>query len=253
MTNDHDIGHTGGADAASRVSRLPRTFNDDPALVIKSFPGSPIAERYRQLRRRLDQRTADCQVPRQVTVITSAMPGEGKTTTAVNLALAFAEDRKLRTLLVDADLRRPSVSRFVVQKPTIGLTEVLSGEASLDDALIELSDTELRVLPSGARSAAPLTLLQATRLGALIIELRKRFDRIVIDTPPTIPFSDAACLVSHADRALIVVRAGRTTNPIVQRAKESLTGARDLGVVLNDVTSTAVDRYYDHYATVASS
>jgi capsular exopolysaccharide synthesis family protein len=245
--NSFRDGQGRGAEGASTGSRIARKLIDDPTLVIKNRPDSPLAERYRRLRLQLEQGSPDSTIPRQLTVVTSAIPGEGKTTTAVNLALAYAEDRRLRTLLVDADLRRPSVSRFVVRKPTIGLSEVLAGGALLDDVLIELSDSRLWILPSGAPSAMPQALLQRKSFGALIAELRRRFDRIVIDTPPTVPFTDAAVLASHADGALIVVRAGRTTKTLVRRAKESLKGARGLGVVLNDVAFTVIDRYYSKY------
>jgi len=223
-----------------------RTFTSDPHLVMMSGPGTPIAERYRQVRLRLDQGTAESPGPSQVTVITSAIPGEGKTTTAINLALAFAENRKRRTLLVDADLRCPSVCRYLVREPALGLSEVLSGEASLDQALIAMSGN-LWILPSGAPSETPLALLQARSLGSLITELRERFDRIVIDTPPTVPFTDAAVLASRSDGALLVVRAGKTTRPLIRRALGSLSEARLRGVVLNDVAFTVVDKYYYRY------
>jgi len=228
-------------------SRLPRTFVDDPHLVLRNSPESPVAERFRRLRLRLDQRTLANPSQPQVTVITSAIPGEGKTTTATNLALAYAEDRKHHALLIGADLRRPSVSRYIVPRPTVGLSEVLTGEVSLDDALIEMRDSKLWVLPSGAPRERSIELLQNKSLGTVITELRSRFDRIVIDAPPTIPFADAAVLASHADGSLLVVRAGTSTMPLIRRARESLSGTNVLGVVLNDVVFTVVDRYYYRY------
>jgi len=233
--------------AVPRVSGLPRTFVDDPYLVVRNCPESVVAERYRRLRLRLDQKSAVNPFQSMVTVITSAIPGEGKTTTATNLALAYAENRQSRTLLVDADLRRPSVSDYIAPRPPLGLSEVLAGKASLDQALIELSNSKLRVLPSGAPSEAPLQLLQSEALGNVIAELRRRFDRIVIDAPPTVPFTDAVLLAAHADGALLVVRAGTTTSTLVRRARESLSGTDVLGVVLNDVEFTFVDRYYYRY------
>jgi capsular exopolysaccharide synthesis family protein len=224
-----------------------RTFKNDPHLVMKHHPNSPIAERFRRLRLSLELKRPGASTPRQLTVITSAIPGEGKTTTALNLALAMAEDRRHRTLFVDADLRRASASRYVTPLPRVGLSEVLAGDVTLDAALIALADSDLWVLPAGTPTATPLSLLQAGRLACLIAELRRRFDRIVVDTPPTVPFTDAAVLVAHADDALLVVRAGTTTKSLVRRAKDSLIGARALGVVLNDVAFTTVDRYYDKY------
>jgi capsular exopolysaccharide synthesis family protein len=226
---------------------VPRRFIDDPHLVLMDRPGSPLAERYRRLRMSLEEGTPAHPFQPQLTVITSAVPAEGKTTTATNLALAYAEDPRRRTLLIDADLRRPSLSRSITPTPTIGLTDVLEGRATLDQALIELADSKLWVLPSGAPSQAPLELLQQRSFGSLISELRRRFDRIVIDAPPTVPFTDAALLASHADGALLVVRAGTTTAPLIRRARESLSGANLLGVLLNDVVFTLVDRYYDRY------
>ncbi len=226
---------------------VPSKLTNHPHLVMQNRSESPIAERYRRIRLGLERGTRELPHPPQVTVITSAVPGEGKTTTAMNLALTYAEDQKCRTLLVGADLRRPSVSGYVTPKPTYGLAEVLAGEVPLDHALIELSDSALWILPSGAPCKTPLKLLQASRLSRLMADLRRRFDRVLIDTPPTVPFTDAAVLASHADGALLVVRAGTTTNPLIRRARATLSSARFLGVVLNDVVFSAVDRYDNHY------
>ena len=231
------------------TARLPlgplvsRTLVHDPHLVVSRHPASPLAERYRRVRLNLERHAASP----QVIVITSAVPGEGKTTTAMNVALAFAEDRERSTLLIDADLRRPSVARYIKPQPTLGLAGVLSGEAALDHALIEMSDSRLFVLPAGTPTATPLDLLPADELGRLIAELRGRFDRIIIDTPPTVPFTDAAVLAAHADGALLVVRARATTTGLIQRARESLSAATFLGAVLNDVEFTTVDRLYYRY------
>jgi capsular exopolysaccharide synthesis family protein len=225
----------------------PRRFKYDPHLVVLNLPASPAAEGYRRMKMRLEQGTPDSPAPSHVTVITSPVPGEGKTTTATNLALAYAENPAQRTLLVDADLRRPSVSRRITPEPSRGLWEVLSGKATLDQAVIEMGDGRLWVLPAGAARATPLELHQGEQLGALITELRRRFDRIVIDVPPTVPFTDAAFLAAHADGVLLVVRAGSTTMPMLRRARESLSGANVLGVVLNEVRFTVVDRYYNRY------
>jgi protein-tyrosine kinase len=225
---------------------IPRKFNDDPHLVVANKPGSPVAERYRRLRLKLEQPGPDG-TTRQVLVVTSAVPEEGKTTTSVNLALAFAENRDRRTLLIDADLRRPSVTRYVVPAPTLGLSEVLSGEATLDHVLIEMKSSHLTFLPAGTPTVNPLDLLRSEYLRSIVAELRRRFDKIVIDTPPTVPFTDAAVLNEVSDGALLVVRAGKTTGTLIDRACASLSHGTLLGVVLNDVVFTAVDRYYHHY------
>jgi capsular exopolysaccharide synthesis family protein len=236
-----------GNDGEGAMRVVPRTFVDDPHLVLLDRPATPLAERYRRLRLRMEQGTEGFPYRPQMTVITSAVPGEGKSTTAINLALAYAEDKKCRTLLIDADLRRPSVSDYIAPKPTLGLSGVLAASTPLDDALVEMSDTKVWVLPSGPPSASPLELLQRKELGKMIVELRSRFDRIVIDAPPTVPFTDAAVLALHSDGALLVVRAGTTSAPLIRRARESLAGTNVLGVVLNDVEFTAIDKYYYRY------
>ena len=225
---------------------IPRKFTDDVHLVLANRPGSPIAERYRRLRLKLDQPGPDG-APRQIMLVTSAVPEEGKTTTAVNLALAFAEDRDRHTLLIDADLRRPSLTRYIAPPPTLGLSEVLSSQASLDHVLIEIKSAHLTVLPAGVPSHNPLELLQSDLLVSVFSELRRRFDRIVIDTPPTVPFTDAAVLNAMCDGALLVVRARKTTGTLIDRARASLAHSTLLGVVLNDVGFTPVDRYYYQY------
>lgn len=225
---------------------IPRKFTDDPHLVLVNRPGSPIAERYRRLRLKLDQPGPDG-APRQILVVTSAVPEEGKTTTTVNLALAFAEDRDRRTLLVDADLRRPSVSRYLTPPSKLGLSDILSGEVSLEHALIEIKSSHISILPAGTPASNPLQLLQSDFLGGVFAELRRRFDRIVIDTPPTVPFTDAAALSTVSDGTVLVVRAGKTTGTLIDRARASLEHSTVLGIVLNDVGFTPVDRYYYRY------
>ncbi len=225
---------------------IPRKFVDDPHLVLVNRPGSPIAERYRRLRLKLDQPGADGTL-RQVVLVTSAVPEEGKTTTAINIAIACAEDRDRSTLLIDADLRRPSVSRYLTPPPRLGLSEVLTGEASLEHALIEIKAAHLTFLPAGAPTQNPLGLLQSDYLAGVFAELRGRFERIVIDTPPTVPFTDAAVLSAVSDGVVLVVRAGKTTGSLIDRARASLAHGTLLGVVLNDVEFTPVDRYYYQY------
>lgn len=225
---------------------IPRKFVPDPHLIMVNRPGSPIAERYRRLRLKLEQ-PGPTGASRQVFVVTSAVPEEGKTTTAINLALSFAEDRDRRTLLVDADLRRPSVTGYVTPEPTLGLSEVLTGEASIDHVVVEVKTARLSILPAGAPSTNPLELLQSDYLAGVFAELRRRFDRIIVDTPPTVPFTDAAVLNGISDGAILVVRARRTTRPLIERARASLSHGTLLGAVLNDVEFTPVDRYYYQY------
>jgi capsular exopolysaccharide synthesis family protein len=226
-------------------SIIPRRLTDDPTLVVWQAPRSPLAERYRGLVHRVFPDHADR--PNRIITVTSSAPDEGKTTTCINLCLALAERKDHATLLIDADMRRPSIQRYITPEPTVGLSDVLQGEAGLDHALMQLKDVGLTILPAGTLVPNPQELLRSQFVSALFAELRKRFDQVVIDTPPVVPFTDASILNNLADGALLVIRAGRTPRPMVERAVGSLSQKGVLGVVLNGIQITAVDRYYYRY------
>lgn len=226
---------------------IPRKFTEDVELVMAHRPKDAVAERYRRLRAKLELARDGSGAPARVILVTSSVPDEGKTTTAMNLALAFAEERQRSTLIVDLDLRRPSVGRYVTPPPSLGLTELLNDPVGLDHVLIQMKSPRLSVLPAGRPAGNPTELLRSATLASTMEELRKSFDWIVVDTPPCVPFSDAAVLQGLVDGTVLVVRAGATAKGSVDRALESLEGGPVLGVVLNDVVPTPVDRYYYRY------
>lgn len=226
---------------------IPRKFTEDAELVMVHRPKDAMAERYRRLRSKLELARNDAGNPARTILVTSSVPDEGKTTTALNLALAFAEERQRSTLIVDLDLRRPSVGRYVTPPASLGLSELLNEPVGLDHVLLQMKSTRLSILPAGRPAGNPTELLRSDALAGTMEELRKRFDWIVIDTPPCVPFSDASVLQALADGTVLVVRAGRTAKGSVERALESLEGGPILGVVLNDVVPTPVDRYYYRY------
>ena len=220
-----------------------------PDIVMLHQPRSVGAERFRRLRTVLVNLPDP---PAQVVVVSGAAPGDGKTTVAINLALAFASDKKERVLLLDADLRRPSISSKLEPRPQLGLAEVLSGDAPLDHAVMRLQNSQLEILPATVGLEDPLDLLASAGTGDLIQTLRGRYSRIVIDTPPAVAFTDADALGAFADGVLLVARAGLTPSARYQQAVESLSSARLLGAVLNDSRFSLADwhRYGgDDYAT----
>lgn len=235
------------AEGVPLASVIARKFVDDAHLIVVSRPKDAIAERYRRLRSRLELPAEDGTPAPRVILVTSSVPDEGKTTTALNLALAFAEERQRTTVVVDLDLRRPSVGRYVTPAPSLGVTELLTDAVGLDHALLGVAGTRLNVLAAGKPRSNPTELLRSAALGTLIAELRERFDWIVVDSPPAVPFSDAAVLQGLADGTMLVVRAGMTPKATVLRAIDSLEGGPLLGIVLNDVVPTPVDRYYYRY------
>jgi capsular exopolysaccharide synthesis family protein len=232
---------------------VPRVLARAPELVVAVQPRSFATERFRRLRAVLS--TPPEGAP-QVIVVSSAAPGEGKSVVAMNLALAFAsEDRSETPLLVDADLRRPSVERWLNPHPKLGLSDLLTGGAPLDHAILRLEKSSLEILPAGGIPADPASLMASDKASELMSQLRTRYSRIILDTPPVVPFADAATIGRHGDGFILVVRCGITPVSAMQRAKELLTGTAPLlGTVLNDLEENLADRgayraskYYDSY------
>lgn len=215
-------------------------------VISRLAPDEPTAEAFRALRTNVT--FVGAERPLQLISVTSPGPGEGKSTTAVNLAVALAQSGQ-RTLLVDADLRRPQVHRAfsLVQDP--GLTDVLVGRVPVREAIRPDVQSNLDVLPSGPTPPNPSELLGSQAMHALISELRRTYEHIVMDTPPTLPVTDAAVVASSADGAIVVLRSGDTEEVPAQRAVEQLrrVQARVAGVVLNGVNPQR-DHYYTYYA-----
>ena len=176
--------------------------------------------------------------------MSSSVPQEGKTTTAVNLALTLAQAGQ-RVLLVEADLRRPRVGAVLGMDSAIGLTTVLVGRVPLLDALQDYRETGLTVLASGATPPNPAELLQSHAMGEVLYDLRQKFEVVIIDAPPLLPVTDAALLGSQADGVLLVVRHGKTTREQLGLAAERLAavGARTIGVVMNMVPVRRLQGY----------
>jgi capsular exopolysaccharide synthesis family protein len=215
---------------------IKRTLVKAPELVLQTDSRSIYAEKYRRLKTTLTNLAGR---PR-VVLISSGAPSEGKTITAMNLALAFANDSDEKTLLVDADLRRPSLGAWVQPAPKVGLSHLLGGEATLEHAIVPLEGTPLHLLPAGEPHRDPLELIGSSRTKELMLSLRERYDRIVIDTSPLIPFTDADALGVHGDGIVLVVRAGETAVSTYRQTLAAVTSTQILGVVLNDVSRASL-------------
>lgn len=215
-----------------------------PLLVVAAAPSSPAAEQYRLLRTRLEglDRTGRS----QLLIVSSPGVGEGKTTTSTNLALSMAEESR-KVVLVEADLRRPSLARLFGLPDEPGLIDVLVGAATLDDALVAVPGTSLWLLPAGVQGAHATGLLGSPLMQRCLDGLRGRFDRIVVDTPP-LSVADTHILTRLADGILVVVRSGVTPRPMLERALEGLDRAKVAGMVLNGV-ETSVASYGDAAAS----
>jgi capsular exopolysaccharide synthesis family protein len=245
----------GGADGtAARVTAgvpmariVPRRIADIPEIVMLSQPRSIAAEKFRRLKTVL-LNVEDREAP-QVIVVTSATPGDGKSMVSINLALAFAADGSGDVLLVDADMRRPTIEGWLIPPPTLGLSEVLAGHTTLEHAVLDIKDSSLKVLPAGHPPKETAELLASESCAALVSGLRQQYRRIVIDTPPIVPFSDADVIGGRSDGILMVVREGVTPRPLFLQALGSVSSTIILGTILNDAKFNLADRhlYHDNY------
>jgi capsular exopolysaccharide synthesis family protein len=211
---------------------LRRGKNRNPLVALESH--STHSEAYRSMRTNL--RFANVDNPPRSLVVTSAMPREGKTTVACNLAIAIAESGS-RVCLVDADLRRPQVGDVLGTDNTAGLTDVLAGHHALRDVLVPWNHGLLTVLTAGSLPPDPNALIGSNAMQTVLTTLVDQFDVVVIDTPPLMPVTDALVLGKLADGVVIVTRRGKTRRQHARMVLESLnrTGARLLGAVFNDV------------------
>jgi len=205
-----------------------------PDLITLTDPRSPAAEAYRTLRTNLT--FAGLDKPIETLVVTSAAPGEGKSTTLANLAVTMAQGER-RTILVDADLRRPSLHEIFEVSNSRGLTTMFVEQEALEDPpLVESGVENLLLLPSGPLPPNPADLLGSHRMEEVIGVLRERADLVLFDAPPVIAVTDAAVLGTKVDGVLLVVRAGHTRREHAQRAKELLerVRVRVIGAVLTN-------------------
>jgi capsular exopolysaccharide synthesis family protein len=194
-------------------------------------PDSFVAEQFRALRGRIDAIAAER--PIKTIAVTSAMPGEGKTTAAINLAVVTSLSVGRRVLLIDCDLRRPKVHRSLGVQPEAGLAEVLTDEVSLDNAVVKAEGTNLEILAVRGRPANPSELLGSARMRELIVEAAGRYDRVILDTPAALGLPDAKVVADLCDGCVMVVRADTTPQEDVQTVLEILDRSRVLGLVLN--------------------
>ena len=203
----------------------------EPHLIAVTQPRSAYCEQFRSLRTRLLQ--AGERKKMRAFVVTSAGVAEGKTLTALNLSWLLAQTDGVRAIVIDSDLRQPCAAEYLGVDAPVGLSEVLSGEATLEEAIIRLEPAGLYLLPGGAARDDVAELLSGPRFGQILASLRRMFDYIIIDAPPLGIFTDATVLINRADGALLVVRSGKTRYAALDRLVEQLPRERLLGVVLN--------------------
>lgn len=218
----------------------------ESGLVDFAAGSTPVAESYRKLRTNLSFANVDDNV--KSVLVTSANPGDGKTTTAINLSLVIAE-AGYRVLLIDADLRRPSVASRLGIGSGVGFTDVLRGEAELADVVQTPPNTGLDVVVAGALPPNPAELLGSRRAREFFATVGENYDHVVIDSPPVVAVTDAVVISQSVDGVLMVVRADGTRTPDLRSALDQVrAGARVLGSVLNGMVMNR-SRAYGYYGS----
>jgi succinoglycan biosynthesis transport protein ExoP len=218
--------------------------NEAVELITHVRPQSQMAESYRALRTSL--LLSHLGAPPKVIMVTSALPQEGKSTTSINCAVVLAQ-KGVRVLLIDCDLRRPSIHKTLGMGPRSGLSNVLTGSTTLKQAItVAPTLPNLDVLPAGTPPPNPAELLASANMRDVLAELREKYDHIVLDTPPTLSVTDAVVLSPRADAIVLVIRSGSTTKQALRRSRDILmqVNARVSGVLLNAVDLSSPDYYY---------
>jgi len=213
-------------------------------LITQVRPQSQMAESYRALRTSL--LLSNLGAPPKVIMVTSALPQEGKSTTSINCAVVLAQ-KGVRVLLIDADLRRPSIHKTLGMGPRSGLSNVLTGSTKLEQAITRSTILpNLHILPAGTLPPNPAELLASANMRDVLNQLREQFDHIVVDTPPSLSVTDAVVLSPRADAVVLVIRSGQTTKQSLRRARNILAqvNAKVIGVLLNAVDLSSPDYYY---------
>jgi len=208
----------------------------DPRIVSFYEPKSTVAEQYRILRTNIQ--AINSKNPVKAITITSSIHGEGKTITAINLAISMAHDlNKKQILLVDADLRRARITKYLGIEAQAGLADLIANGANVDEALLNIGIDNLTILPAGKIPNNPAELLGSAKTRNLISLLKAKYDYIIFDTPPIIPVTDAGLLGSQTDGVILVIQAERTQKGVVDHGENLLKQAQAklLGYILTNI------------------
>ncbi len=240
----HPVAHAPKPGAAGFAGTIHRG-DADPHLVSLANPHGPIAEQYRTLRTNLlAQATVHGM---KAFCVTSSLPGEGKSVSSANLACVLAEDPEKKVVLIDGDMRKPTIHRLMGVDNHRGLADYLAGGSMLEMALQRSRLQNLWVLPAGHVPQNPTELLAGKRMEDLIARLRRDYDFVVIDSPPVISTTDAAVISPRVDGTFVVVRMERTQRDVVKHAVELLRKGRGnvVGTILTGLQGD-VSGYYNY-------
>lgn len=219
-------------------------------LIAYTEPQSHVSEQYRTLRTNINFSSPDKRI--QTLVITSAAPAEGKSTTAANLAVVYAQEGK-SVLLIDGDLRKPTMQHTFKTQNVMGLSSILSRQVSLKTSIKKTGVSGLSILTSGQIPPNPAELLASKSMDTLLDELKSKFDLIIFDSPPLLSVTDAQILANKCDGVILVLNSKSTEKQQAVKAKGmiALSKSKLIGVVLNNYSSKKGD-YYNMYTHVST-
>jgi protein-tyrosine kinase len=220
----------------------------NPYLVTITDPDSPAAEEYRKLKARVIKGTRQ-DSSRHSIMVTSCTSGEGKSLMSINLGVSLAQEVSHRALLIDADLRRPSLARYLGIDAAFGLAECLCDGASVSSAIIKTRVPKLDLLPAGKSVRNPVELLSSPKMKSILGDLKRSCPEryLIIDTPPILPFAESQIISLLAEGVLFVVRASTVTAQQLHDAFDILQGTKILGIAFNDVSAPAMNERYQNY------
>jgi len=224
------------------IGMIPKFESEQMPLILAKDPNDPIYESYRKIRNYLKGG------PVNVLLVTSPGPGEGRSTTAVNLGISVARERK-KVLILDMDLRRPSLHTFFDLPNDVGMADLLQGKTSTDKAFQAAGIEGLTIIPSGLPFPDPGGLIESDLMGKLMSEFKTRFDVVILDSAPLLVKSDALVLAGHVDGSIIVVESERTTRQAVHELLDmaAKAGIKPLGFVLNGFSVDKGKHFYQRF------
>ncbi|PKR85551.1 CpsD/CapB family tyrosine-protein kinase [Heyndrickxia camelliae] len=217
----------------------------DIKLIAYYKPQSYITEQYRLLKNNIQFSSVDKEI--KTIVVTSPEPGDGKSTTSANLAIVLAQQGK-RVILVDSDLRKPTIHYTFNTSNLHGLTNVLTKEISLESAILKTHIENLEILTSGKIPPNPSELIESKAMEMILYQLQDWFDCVVIDSPPILAVTDAQILANKCDGVILVVSSGKTKKDAALKSKNILlhANARLIGVVMNGIEQKKGEDYYQY-------
>jgi capsular exopolysaccharide synthesis family protein len=242
--NAESLTRVGARHLPDFVSWTVDTTRVEPRLVAITHPHSNYCEEYRSLRTHVLHKSQRRKL--QSIVVASVNPSEGKSVTALNLSWLLAQTDGVSALIIDSDLRMPSLADYLGIETDKGLSNVLAGTATFANSIVRLEPAGLHILPGGDARNDVAELISGPKFKEILREAREMFDYVIIDAPPLGIFTDATVLINHADGAMLVVRANHTRYGALERILEPLPKDRLLGVVLNQSEDVLDETHYNY-------